>query len=396
MSKNLNNDLNIAIFSSTRAEYGLLAPIAKRLSNISNVRVYFTVTGTHLLDEYGMTVSDIEADGFEIDARIPILKAGSNTPADTSVAMARALEGFSAYFAFHRPDALIVLGDRFETLAVCIAAFNERIPIVHLHGGERTDGAADDAYRHCITKMSSLHFTATEEYRQRVIQLGEVPETVFCTGAIGVENIRALTLLSKNELEASLGFSLNTPYVMTTYHPTTLEPAGAQAEVEQLLNAMDNFPELTYIVTQANADNGGSIINQFVQEYARTHSNVRFVKNLGTLRYLSAMKYASFVLGNSSSAIIEAPSLHIPTVNVGNRQKGRTAGESVLHCKAQTADICRAMKTALSEDFRKMALNAKNPYEKEGTSDKIASILIDFLSKEKLRSIKSFYDLKTL
>lgn len=395
MHKNLNNTFNIAILSSTRAEYGLLAPVVKKLSQFSNVHAYFTVTGTHLLEEYGMTISAIEADGFEIGARIPILETGANSPADTSAAMARAIAGFSSYFTSNRPDALIVLGDRFEALAVCIAAFNERIPIIHLHGGERTDGAADDAYRHCITKMSSLHFTATDEYRQRVVQLGENPDTVFCTGAVGVENIRALTLLTKHELELSLGFELRAPYVMTTYHPTTLEQIGAQAEAEELLRAMDAFPELTYVVTQANADNGGTVINELIKKYAQAHDNVHFVKNLGTLRYLSAMKYAAFALGNSSSAIIETPSFHIPTVNVGNRQRGRVAGQSVIHCKAQAKDICNAIRTALSEEFQELAISSKNPYEKDGTSDMLANIIVDFLSNGKLRSIKSFYDLKT-
>ena len=394
MKMNSNNCLNIAVLSSTRADYGLLAPVAQQLSKYDNIHTHFIVTGTHLSKEYGMTVSYIEDDGFEIAARIPILADSTNSPVDTSSSMARAILRFSQYFHTNRPNALILLGDRFETLAVCIAAFNEKIPVIHLHGGEKTEGAADDAYRHCITKMSSLHFTSTEEYRQRVIQLGEQPDTVFCTGAVGVENIRRIPLLSKKELENSLGFVLNEPYVMTTYHPTTLDPMGAKAEVEELLKAIHAFPNLTYLITQANADHGGTIINERLQEYAQTHNNVHFVKNLGTVRYLSAMKYAAFALGNSSSAIIETPSFKIPTINIGNRQKGRTTGQSVIHCKTSASDICQSIETALSEDFRNLAASSQNPYEQEGTSERIAKTIIDFLSSEKLHCFKSFYDLK--
>lgn len=381
----------VAVLTTTRAEYSLLSPVVRELERLDGIETFFLVSGMHLEEEYGMTVSFIEKDGFKIDARIPILSNG-DTAFDTSRSMANALIGFSEYFSENKPDCLVVLGDRFETLAVCCAAFNERIPIVHLHGGERTDGAADDAYRHCITKMSYLHFTATEAYRNRVIQLGEDPERVYYVGAVGVENVKNVQAITLDELSASIGYQLKKPYVLMTYHPTTLETASAEDECRELLLAMDRHPELCYLVTQANADAGGKIINRLMQDYASTHKNVCFVKSLGLVRYISAMKEAAFVMGNSSSAILEAPSFGIPTVDIGIRQKGRVASDSVIHCKAECSSILNAMDTALSENFLSIAKSSKNPYEKSGTSEAIAKTIKDSLTKGSA-SIKTFYDL---
>jgi len=393
MPTNVSNPpFRVAVLTATRAEYGLLVPVMRALERIEGVKPYMLVTGMHLSEEFGMTVRYIEEDGFAIDARIPILGEGDDAR-ETSHAMARALMGFGDYFASNRPDCLVVLGDRFEALAVCAAAFNARIPIVHLHGGERTDGAADDAYRHCITKMSHLHFTATEEYRRRVIQLGEDPERVFCVGALGVENIKSVPLMSAEQVSESIGFALKKPFVLMTYHPTTLDETGADAECKQVLQAMEKHSELTYLVTAANADAGGRIINRMMSEYAASHDNVFFIKSLGLVRYLSAMKEAAFVMGNSSSALLETPSFHIPTVNIGIRQQGRVAGESVIHCKADTEQICRAMEIAMSEEHRALCLSAPNPYEKDNTSDTIAKTICSHLQGRKAQ-IKSFYDIK--
>ncbi len=379
------------MLTTARAEYSLLSPVVRELERLDGIEAFFLVSGMHLEEEYGMTVSFIEKDGFKIDARIPILSNG-DTAAATSRSMANALIGFSEYFSKNKPDCLVVLGDRFETLAVCCAAFNERIPIVHLHGGERTDGAADDAYRHCITKMSYLHFTATEAYRNRVIQLGEDPERVYYVGAVGVENVKNVEAITLDELSESIGYQLKKPYVLMTYHPTTLENASAEDECRELLSAMDRHPELCYLVTQANADAGGKIINRLMQDYASTHKNVCFVKSLGLVRYISAMKEAAFVMGNSSSAILEAPSFGIPTIDIGIRQNGRVASESVIHCKAECSSILNAMDTALSEDFLSIAKSSKNPYEKCGTSKAIAKTIKDSLTNGSV-FIKTFYDL---
>lgn len=382
----------VAVLTATRAEYGLLTPVIRALQRIEGVEPYLLVTGMHLCEEFGMTVHQIEKDGFAIDARIPILGKGDDAK-ETSHAMARALMGFGDYFSSHRPDCLVVLGDRFEALAVSCAAFNARIPIVHLHGGERTDGAADDAYRHCITKMSHLHFTATEEYRRRVIQLGEDPARVFCVGALGVENIKSVPLMPLKEVSESIGYDLQKPFVLMTYHPTTMSEQGADAECREVLAAMDRHSELTYLVTAANADAGGRIINRIMEEYAREKENVCFVKSLGLVRYLSAMKEAAFVMGNSSSALLETPSFGIPSVNIGIRQKGRVAGDSVIHCDADAESICRAMETAMSDAFRTKASTSANPYERENTSSRIAEEICRALMGKRAE-IKSFYDIK--
>ncbi|MDO4866005.1 MAG: UDP-N-acetylglucosamine 2-epimerase [Clostridia bacterium] len=380
------------MLTATRAEYSLLVPVVRAMQERPGMHPYMIVTGMHLSPEYGMTVNQIEADGIEIAARIPILVGGDSACA-TSKSMALATLGFADHFAARRPDCLVVLGDRFETLAVCCAAFNERIPIVHIHGGEKTEGAADDAYRHCITKLSQLHFTSTEEYRRRVIQLGEDPERVYNVGALGVENAANVALMSLQELSDSLNRPLKKPFVLMTYHPVTVDSEGAEKECRALLDAMGRFPALNYLATQANADAGGMIINQMLSEYADAHENMIFVKTLGMRRYLSAIHECAFVLGNSSSGILEVPSFHKPTVNIGNRQKGRIAGESVIHCGNDADSIAAAMERALSADFREKAARAVNPYEKPGTSAAIADRIESYFSMDGAHYLKSFYDL---
>lgn len=381
----------VAVLTATRAEYGLLRPLIKRISSDKELDLSLLVTGTHLSAEFGETWREISDDGFPIAAKIPILEK-EDTAAAISKTMANALEKFGEYFEENRMDMLIVLGDRYETLAVCLAAMNARIPIAHISGGDITEGAVDDAIRHAITKFSYLHFPATQEYAHRVVQLGESPDRVFAVGELGVENIKKVPLLSKEELEESIDFSLGDLYAVVTFHPVTLEESDAGGQFQKLLDALDVFP-MQYIITKANADRNGRIINQMIDQYAQTHENVYAVASLGMRRYLSAVKYCAMVIGNSSSGIIEAPSLQVPTVNIGDRQRGRTAAESVIHCKTDTEEIRKAMKKALNMKRRLEEKPVQNPYEAEGTSEKIMAACKDFVLHDRIDLKKKFYDI---
>lgn len=382
----------IAVLTATRAEYGLLRPVMFRIAADKMMELQVLVTGMHLSKEFGFTYQEIEADGFQIDAQIPILKNGSSA-FDISCAMARALEGFGKYFLTSRPDILIVLGDRYETIAVVLSAANARIPIAHIHGGETTEGAIDEAIRHAITKFSYLHFASTDIYAKRIIQLGESPERVFSVGALGVENIKNMQLMSKIELEESIGFSLEKAYAVVTFHPVTLENGSAEQQFNQLLQALDAF-DIKYIITKANADAGGMIINQMIDEYEKSRANVLAITSLGMRRYLSALSYCCMVIGNSSSGIVEAPSFHVPTVNIGDRQKGRLAPKSVICCEPEKSCIIVAMKKALAEEFRNSIANMASPYEKIGTSEIIVETIKDFLLRNKINLKKPFYNLE--
>ncbi len=384
--------LKIAVLTATRAEYGLLSSIIKRMNNDSQIEVRVVVTGTHLAPEFGSTYKEVEADGVEIDEKIEILDENDGAVA-MSRTMANALIHFSEYFDRRRPDALMVLGDRYETLAVCAAAMNTQIPIVHLYGGETTQGAIDEAVRHSISKMSYLHFTSTEEYRRRVIQLGEQPERVFAVGAIGVENALSLSLLTKAELEESVGISLKTPYIVATYHPVTLENESVESQIDAFLQAIERKSDYTYIVTKANADAGGRKVNQMLEEYAEDHQNVHVVDSLGVKRYLSALKYCNMVIGNSSSGITEAPSFHIPTVNIGNRQKGRSHAETVIDCKNDVESIVKAIDLGETKDFRQICLMAENPFEKPHVAESIVSIIKREMLDKPIELKKEFYDI---
>lgn len=380
----------VGVLTATRAEYGLLYSVIKGLQD-ADLETAVLVTGAHLSEKQGMTYKEIEKDGIHIEAKIPIL-TGDDTPKGISMAMANALKGFSEYFSEHHLDALVVLGDRYETLAVCCAAMNERIPIFHLYGGETTEGAIDEAIRHSITKMSYLHFTSTEEYRRRVIQLGEDPERVYNVGAIGVENIKKQKLLSKEKLETEINFSLQNPYAVVTFHPVTLEKNEALKQVEELLAAIETYQDMSFILTGANADAGGGIINDRIFEYGKERRNVFITNSLGQKKYFSALKYAEFVMGNSSSGIIEAPSFGIPTVNIGDRQKGRIKAESVIDCKPCCPDIIKAINIVRMS--RQRGENIINPYEKENTTETIINVMCNFLNNRKIDLKKKFYDLK--
>ncbi len=382
----MNKRKQVAVLTTTRADYSLLRPVIQALSACPAVEVSVLVTGSHLEPAFGNTVAAIEADGFPIAARIPILD-GEDSPAAMSRAMARALEGFSAHFAAHRYAMLVVLGDRYETAAVCAAATNARLPIAHLHGGETTEGAVDEAYRHAITKMSYLHFVSNAVHRRRVIRLGEHPDRVFDVGATGVENALRTPLFTREALAKELAFPVDKPYMVATFHPVTLDGESVETAFARLAAALDAFPQMGVLFTKSGADAGGRWVNALVDAFAATRPRVLAVDSLGLRRYLSAVKYAALVIGNSSSGIIEVPSLGVPTVNVGDRQRGRLAAASVIHCPCETDAIKEAIRQALTMDCTATV----NPYGDGHTAERIAAILCEVLERG-VDLKKAFYD----
>lgn len=378
----------IAIVTASRAEYGILRPLIYRLREEKEFELQVVVTGTHLVEKYGNTQNEILKDGIHIYRKIPILEEG-NTSLDISLSMSNALCGFAKYFQEEKPDLLIILGDRTEILGICCAAMNESVPIAHLHGGELTEGAVDDCVRHAITKMSYLHFPATEIYRNRIIQMGEAPERVFNVGALGVENILQIPLLTKEEVYSQLKIPEGQKYVVVTFHPVTLESGEEKQQTEVLLQAMKKKKEYFYLITKANADVGGDIVNKMLENFGTEAENVKLVASLGVVRYLSAVRYSEFVLGNSSSGIIEAPALGVPTVNIGERQKGRLMAESVISCGTETEEIIKAMEIAKGMEHKVSKL-----YGNGDSSKRITEILKDFLLNDRINLKKKFCDLK--
>lgn len=383
----------ICILTATRAEYGLLKPVILKLIAKPGFDVHVVATGMHLSPEFGLTYKEIESDGIPIDEKVEILLS-SDTPAGISKTMGLAMMGFADYFDRLKPDMLLVLGDRYETLAVCCAAMNHRIPIAHMYGGETTEGAVDESIRHAITKLSYLHFTSTEEYRKRVIQLGETPDRVFCVGAIGIENILQEQLLSKSELEESIGFVLDKPYAVITFHPVTLEGDSSGEQFQELLDVCSYHPEMKFIFSKANADAHGRIINQMIDDYVQCNDNAISYASLGMVRYLSAVKYSAMVIGNSSSGLVEAPSFRVPTINIGDRQKGRIQADSIINCKPTFEEIEKAIKLALSEDLKEKTRKTINPYGDGNTSDRIIEVVSRFLLEDKIDLKKKFYDIE--
>ncbi len=378
----------VCIITATRAEYGILKPLIRKLKSLSELETNLVVTGAHLMESQGYTCREIEQDGMEISARIPIHAEG-NTSYDITRTQACALLEFGRYFQEEKPDLLVVLGDRTEILAFCTAATNEQIPIAHIHGGELTQGAVDDNIRHAVTKMSYLHFASTEEYRRRIIQMGEEPQRVFNVGALGVENILKEKLLSREELAEQAGFPADQEYAVVTFHPVTLEPGEGESQVKELFWAMESRTDIFYLITKANADAGGEAINRFMEGEITKHSNMKLVASLGMKRYLSAVKYARFVLGNSSSGIIEVPAFGIPTVNIGDRQKGRIMAESIINCEPD----CKAIQKAMAQAMEMKTGIYDNPYGDGTTSEQIARIIKDFLENEPINLKKTFYDI---
>lgn len=384
----------IGIMTGTRAEYGLLKPLMQEINKDNDLELYLIVSGMHLSPEFGMTYKEIEEDGFEINAKVEMLLS-SDSPAGISKSIGLGVIGFADEFQRADLDMLILLGDRYEALSAAISAMVMRIPIAHLHGGELTEGAIDEGIRHSITKMSYLHFTSTEQYRNRVIQLGENPERVFYVGALGVENIKKINLMTKEELERSIHFEIDENTVIVTYHPVTLENNTVEEQFLNLLEVLDRNPKIRMIFTKANADTNGRIVNELIDKYAAQNSEraCAFV-SLGQKRYLSALKYCRIVIGNSSSGIIEAPSFGKPIINIGDRQKGRICADSVINCGYTQQEIQQAMETALTEEFENKARNCRNPYEKENTAANIISVIKDYLLNDKIKLKKGFYDIK--
>jgi UDP-N-acetylglucosamine 2-epimerase (non-hydrolysing)/GDP/UDP-N,N'-diacetylbacillosamine 2-epimerase (hydrolysing) len=361
----------ICIVTGTRAEYGLFYWLMKEIEKDASLTLQILVTGSHLAPQFGKTVNLIEDDGFCIQEYVNI-EVGDDTPVGISRSMGLALIGIGEALERLKPDIVVVLGDRYEILAATSAAIIAHIPVAHIHGGEITEGVIDDAMRHAITKMAHLHFTAAETYRARVIQLGEMPERVFDVGAPGLDNFENLELFDRTCLEAELGIPFDTDFFLVTLHPTSTELGDPGREAKKMLVALDKFLEHRIVFTGVNADRGSNQIADLLSDYANKNKDrVSLYSSLGQVRYLSAMKYSSAVIGNSSSGIIEAPAIKTPTVNIGNRQKGRLRCNSILDCKAQSDEIAAAISQALHPDFQKRFEGMKPPYGSGGVAKKI-------------------------
>ena len=380
----------ICVVTSTRAEYGLLYWLLKEIEADSELKLQLIVTGMHLSPEFGLTYKEIEKE-FKIDKKIEILSS-SHTSLDICAEMARVYEKFAPALAELKPDILVLLGDRYEIFGVAGVASIMQIPIAHIHGGETTQGAFDEAFRHSITKMSHIHFAATNEYANRIIQLGEEPSRVFNVGGPGIENIKKLNLLNKDEFEKSIKFKLAKKNLLITFHPATLENSSAREQFNELLNALDELEETNFIFTKANSDTDGDVINKMIDEYVRQNPQkaAAFV-SLGQLRYLSAIKFVDIVLGNSSSGLLEVPSFKKATINIGDRQKGRARASSVIDVRPIKEEILAAIKRAYSKEFEQTLKDTINPYDGGNPSKKMVKILKEIKLDGILK--KKFYDI---
>ncbi len=380
----------ICVVTATRAEYGLLSPVVSELRKYENdgFKVELIVTGTHLHPQYGLTVQEIEKAGQRIDKRIEI-PVESASALDISCNQADALVKFTKLFATEHYNGVILLGDRYEMLMVAVAAGNTRTPVVHINGGDTTEGAMDEWIRHAITKISYLHFVTNADSRRRVIQLGENPNRVFNFGSTSIDNISALADMTKEEALKSIGM-MDCDYVLCTYHPVTMEDADVDYQIEEFLAAMAAFPKVQFIVTKSNADQGGARINELLD--AANLPNVHVFTSLGVRRYLSLMKYARFVLGNSSSGIIETPAFKVATVNIGDRQRGRLQSASIINCGTAKDEIIQAMQVAMSNEHQKKCQQVISPYGDGHAAEKIARKTVEIVNGA-IDLKKKFYDL---
>ena len=386
----------LAVITGTRAEYGLLRPVIFNLLASPRVKPELIVTGAHLAPEYGYTVREIEADNLPVAARIEILKFGHG-PLALPQTVAYTINEFARWFEQNKPDGVLVLGDRYEIFAAAQAAAMMGVPIAHISGGDVTLGAADDYYRHCITKMASLHFPSCEEYARRVIRMGEDPRRVFNVGGLGDENIRTMPKLTLSELSESIEFDLSRPYGLVTFHPETAPGAPAPADqMTAMLDAMENIHAITglrYVITKSNADAGGAAINAMIDEWTARHGDYAAAyTSLGVKRYLSAMQYAAVVIGNSSSGVVETPTFGVPTVNIGNRQAGRIICPNVLCCPAERTAIRNALLQAVSPEFTAAAHETVSPYYGGNTAARITELLEIALNDPAFAAPKGFYD----
>lgn len=381
----------ICVVTGARAEYGLLVHLLKDIEEASSLSLQLLVTGTHLSPEFGLTWQEIERDGFSIDARVEMLLSSDS---GMGVAKSIGLGVIGAADALDRlsPDVLVVLGDRFEVFAVAAAALPLGIPVAHLHGGERSEGAIDESFRHAITKLSHLHFVASEEYRRRVIQLGEDPSRVFNVGGLGVDAIRRSRLLGQSEVEERLGFSLAERNLLVTYHPETVEPELAGQHFSELMSALSQLESTTILITQSNADASGRRLWEMAQLFATSKPQVHLRPSLGHELYVSALQYFDAVVGNSSSGLAEAPTLGIATVNIGSRQQGRLQGSSVINAAPYAQSILDAIATVYSPEFEDVLAGAENPYGDGGASARIVNVLQE-IPLERLNR-KSFFDIE--
>lgn len=383
----------IAVVTATRAEYGLLSPVIRELRKLEDgsFKAELIVTGTHLSDKYGMTVQEIEKDGLRIDRRIQI-PVNSGTEIDISNNQAFVLQGFTELFVEEKYDAVMMLGDRYETLAVAVAAGNTRTPVFHLCGGDTTEGALDEWIRHSITKISYLHFVTNEESKRRVIQLGEDPSRVFNYGSTSIDNILNAATMSKSEALENIEMT-DCRYAVCTYHPVTMENGNVDGQMYNFLEAIQQFPDIQFIVTKSNADQGGMRINEILDASAERIENLHVFTSLGVKRYLSLMKYSEFVLGNSSSGIIETPAFGVPTVNIGDRQKGRLQSEGIVNCGADKESIVDGINIALSAEHRAISKKVVSPYGDGHAAEKIAKQAYQTVMDVRIDLKKKFYDL---
>lgn len=381
----------ICVVTATRAEYGLLKPLLELIQHSSELVLQIIVTGAHLSPEFGLTFQQIEADGFKIDEKVEILLS-SDSASSVVKTMALAMNGMADVFPRLKPDQLVILGDRYEMLAIAAAATIFQIPIAHIHGGEITEGAYDDAIRHAITKLSHLHFTSTYEYRNRVIQMGENPDVVFNVGAIGLDNIKNLTLLTKDELESDLNIKFKKFNYQVTYHPETLGGISAEKQFKILLQAIDQQEDSFFVFTKANADTNGRIINQMIDRYvANNIGKAAVFSSLGTLRFLSLVKYCTAIVGNSSSGILEAPSLQTATINIGDRQRGRVQSGSVINVACEFNEILMGFEEIKNNRIFGEIKDSQNPYYNGGAANQIFQVL----KGDQLQGIvKKFYNFR--
>lgn len=381
----------ICVVTGTRAEYGLLRWVMEGIKKSSELSLQVIVTGMHLSPEFGLTYKIIENDGFKIDYKVEMLLS-SDTSAGITKSLGLGVIGFADALEQLKPDVLILLGDRFELLAAASSALISRVPIAHLHGGEVTQGVMDESIRHAITKMSHLHFVATEHYRQRVIQLGENPDNVFVVGGLGIDSINRLKLLGRQELEEALGFKFAERNLLITYHPVTLEDNSTGVQMQELLAALEQLTNTTLLFTLPNADTGSRKIIGMINDFVQDHPAASAFVSLGQLRYLSCIKYVDGVVGNSSSGILEVPSFRKATINIGDRQLGRLKAPSVIDCNPNQRAILDAIKLLYSDDFQSRLNDVKNPYGSGNASEKIIEKLCDFPLDDVLK--KRFYDIK--
>jgi GDP/UDP-N,N'-diacetylbacillosamine 2-epimerase (hydrolysing) len=380
----------ICVITSSRADYGLLRWVIQGIKDDPKLELQLIATGMHLSPTFGLTYREIEEDGFTVDAKVEIL-GSSDSPVAIAKSMAQALGGTAKALSQLKPDLVVVLGDRFEIFAATAAALVAKIPVAHLHGGETTRGAFDEAFRHSITKMSHLHFVATEEYRSRVIQLGENPKNVYLVGGVGVDSINNLSLLSRDELESQLETEFGSKSLLITFHPVTLDTESPEHQMRALLAALSHLHDTTLIFTMPNADTGGRALIKMIDEFVEANSNAKAFTSLGQLRYLSCISQVDGVVGNSSSGLTEVPSFKKGTINIGDRQLGRIQASSVINCQPTEKDIKRAIETLYSVDFQRNLGATKNPYGAGGASDRVVRALKDALLEGIVK--KSFHEL---